>query len=149
MTSFLIDINVWLAMTWDQHPQHASAAQWYGSAEAEVLWFCRFTMLGLFRLLTNTQVMGGSVVTIAGALNLYDEWRQDPRIELAPEPPGIDPLLRRALAKFNAQAATKAIADSYLVAFAEAAGAQLVTFDRGLAHAARSRRLPVTLLKPQ
>jgi len=148
MISFLIDINVWIAMTWDQHPQHASASRWYASNDDETFWFCRFTMLGFLRLLTNAQVMGDRTFTIAGALDIYDEWRQDPRIELAPEPPGIEPLFRRALAKFGAQAATKAIADSYLVAFAEAADAHLVTFDRGLAHAAQWRRLPVTVLKP-
>jgi predicted nucleic acid-binding protein len=31
MTSYLIDINVWLAMTWNLHPQHASASGWYVS----------------------------------------------------------------------------------------------------------------------
>jgi toxin-antitoxin system PIN domain toxin len=149
MTSFLIDINVWLAMTWDQHPQHASASHWYDSTQDEAFWFCRFTMLGFLRLLTNSQVMGDSTRTISAALELYDEWKQDRRIDLAPEPPGIEPLFRRVLAKFANHAANKAIADSYLVAFAEAGGAHLVTFDRGLAHAAQSRRLPVTLLKPQ
>ena len=31
-TSYLIDSNVWLALTWDRHPQHVLASGWYGSS---------------------------------------------------------------------------------------------------------------------
>ena len=104
-------------------------------------------MLGFLRLLTNRKVMGDSTVTVAGALHLYDRWRQDPRVELAPEPRGAETLFRQATAPFALQPATKAIADCYLIGFAEAAGAQVVTFDRSLA-AAQFRQVPVVLLEP-
>jgi len=58
MISYLIDINVWLAMTWDRHPQHASAVRWHDSIKDVTLLFCRFTQLGFLRLPTNRQVMG-------------------------------------------------------------------------------------------
>jgi toxin-antitoxin system PIN domain toxin len=148
MTSYLIDINVWLALTWDLHPQHASASRWYASIDDSPLLFCRFTMLGLLRLLTNRQVMGASTTTLERALQLYDRWRQDPRVDLAPELRGTEALFRQALAPFSLQPATKAIADCYLVGFAEAAGAHLVTFDRGLAATAQFRQVPVALLEP-
>ena len=148
MTSYLIDVNVWLALTWDQHPQHRPAARWYASLDDAALLFCRFTMLGLLRLLTNRQVMGDSTATLAGALELYDRWMQDPRVELAPELRGTEALFRQALVPQAHQPATKAIADCYLVGFAEAAGAHLVTFDRGLATTARLRQVQVALLAP-
>ena len=148
MTSCLIDINVWLALTWDQHPQHVPAFRWYASIDDSALLFCRFTMLGFLRLLTNQQVMGDSTTTLAGALQLYDRWRQDPRVDLAAEPSGTEALFRQALAPHSLQPATKAVADCYLVGFAEAAGAHLVTFDRGLAATARFRQVPVALLEP-
>ena len=144
----MIDINVWLALTWDQHPQHRAAARWYGSIDDVSLLFCRFTMLGFLRLLTNRTVMGGSTTTISGALDLYDRWRQDPRVDLAPEPRGTEELFRHALALDATEPATKAVADCYLAGFAEAAGARLVTFDKGLAAIARARQLPVALLEP-
>jgi toxin-antitoxin system PIN domain toxin len=144
----LIDINVWLALSWDRHPQHVPASRWYGTIDAAALWFCRFTMLGFLRLLTNRQVMGDSATTLAGALQLYDRWTEDPRVELAPEPRGAEVLFRQAMAPFALQPATKAIADCYLVGFAEAAGAHIVTFDRGLAATARFRRVPVVLIEP-
>jgi len=148
MASYLADINVWLALTWDQHPQHLPASRWYAAIDEATLLFCRFTMLGFLRLLTNQKVMGDSTVTLTGALQLYDRWRQDPRVELAPEPSEAEPLFRQALAPFALEPATKAIGDCYLVAFAEAAGAHVVTFDRGLAATACFRQVPVALLEP-
>jgi uncharacterized protein len=144
----LVDINVWLAMTWDLHPQHASAGRWYDSLEDATLLFCRFTMLGFLRLLTNRQVMGGSTVTLAGALDLYDRWSRDPRVELASEPRRTEQHFRDALALHAAEPATKAVADCYLIGFAQAAGAELVTFDQALAAAAQSRQVLVALLTP-
>ncbi|MGA3096340.1 MAG: TA system VapC family ribonuclease toxin [Bryobacteraceae bacterium] len=144
----MIDINVWLALTWDKHPQHIPASRWYASIDDAALLFCRLTMLGFLRLLTNRKVMGGSTTTLAGALQLYDRWTGDPRVELAPEPRGAETLFRQATGPFALQPATKAIADCYLVGFAEAAGAHVVTFDRGLAATARFRQVPVALLEP-
>ena len=144
----MIDINVWLALTWDRHPQHAPASRWYSSIDDAALLFCRFTMLGFLRLLTNQTVMGDSTTTLAGALQLYDQWTEDPRVELAPEPRGAELLFRQAMAPFALQPATKAIADCYLVGFAEASGAHVVTFDKGLAATARFRQVPVALLDP-
>jgi len=144
----LIDINVWLALTWDRHPQHVSASRWYGSIDDAALLFCRFTMLGFLRLLTNQKVMGDSTSTLAEALQLYDRWTQDPRVELASEPGGAEMLFRQAVAPFALQPATKAIADCYLIGFAEAAGAHVVTFDRGLAAIAQFRQVPVAFLEP-
>ncbi len=148
MISYLIDINVWLAMTWDLHPQHRGASRWYASTNDSPLLFCRFTMLGLLRLLTNQKVMGDSTCTVEEALQLYDRWAGDPRVELASEPRGTEELLRRTLAPYHRQQATKAIADSYLVAFAGILGAELVTFDKGLARMASGQKLPVKLIQP-
>lgn len=148
MISYLIDINVWLALTWDRHPQHRPASRWYATLNDEKLLFCRFTMLGYLRLLTNPKVMGDSSVTVAGALELYDRWGEDPRVELAPELRGTEAGFRHAMARFARQPATKVIADCYLAGFAEACGARVVTFDKGLAATARLRQVPVMLLRP-
>ena len=144
----MIDINVWLALTWERHSQHAAASRWYNSIDAAALLFCRFTMLGFLRLLTNQTVMGDSTTTLAGALQLYDRWAEDPRVDLAHEPRGTGTLFRQALAPFVHQPATKAVADCYLVGFAEAAGAHVVTFDRGLAATAQFRQVHAALLEP-
>jgi predicted nucleic acid-binding protein len=67
-------------------------------------------------------------------------------VELVPELRGAESLFRQALAPHSRQPATKAIADCYLVGFAEAAGARIVTFDRGLAATARFRQVAVSFL---
>jgi len=151
MTSYLIDINVWLALTWDLHPQHASASAWYAALnepDDSSLLFCRMTMLGFLRLLTNRSVMGGSTITLDNALSVYDQWIRDPRVGLASEPLGIDKQFRQALSPVSAQAATKAIADCYLVGFAAAAGAHIVTLDKRLAGMAKRQKVSVALIRP-
>ena len=69
-------------------------------------------------------------------------------MELAPEHRGAETLFRQAVAPFVLQPATKAIVDCYLIGFAEAAGAHVVTFDRGLAATAQFRQITVSLLEP-
>jgi toxin-antitoxin system PIN domain toxin len=135
MTSYLIDINVWLALMWEGHPHTGPAETWLKSIpERRVeLLFSRVTQLGLMRLLTNKTIMGDSVLTVGEAVGAIGRWYEDPRVRLAAEPPGIDRVFRTVLAVLANQAATKAIMDAYLVAFAELAGATLVTFDRALA----------------
>jgi predicted nucleic acid-binding protein len=82
------------------------------------------------------------------AIALYDGWHADPRVELALEPHGTEAAFRRAAAPSGNLCAAKAVADCYLVGFAEASGSHLVTLDKGLAHTARSRRIPVTQIRP-
>jgi len=52
MTSYLIDVNLWIAMTWDQHRHHREARKWMNSKPEARFLFCGFTMFGFFRLLT-------------------------------------------------------------------------------------------------
>jgi predicted nucleic acid-binding protein len=105
-------------------------------------------MLGFLHLLTNQKVTGDSTNTVAAALQLYDRWTEDPRVELVSEPRGAETLFRQAMAPFAPQPGTKAIADCYLIGFAEAVGAHVVPFDRGLAATAKFRHVPVALHEP-
>jgi len=92
--------------------------------------FCRFTQLGLLRLLTAEAVMSDEVMTQPQAWAAYDRWLKDPRVELVEEPAEIETRFR-ALTRLR-QPATKDWADSYLAAFAAVGQLTLVTFDRGL-----------------
>ena len=147
MTSYFPDVNAWLALAWDAHVHHAVAAAWFeGVPEPCQFLFSRYSQLGLLRLVTNPQVMGDSVVTLAQAFALYDRLLEDPRIELRAEPQGIDGLMRVVSRPFARQSATKALGDLYLIAFAVAAEATMVTFDKAMARALRLRQSPVLLL---
>ena len=142
-TSFLFpDINVWVALTHERHVHHSVASDWLESVDDDArLCFCRFTQLGLLRLLTAEAVMGEDVQTQAEAWATYDRWLKNARVNLFEEPDGLERRFR-ALSR-SRQAAPKAWADSYLAAFAETSQMSLVTFDRAF----RGKCKPLVLLE--
>lgn len=143
--SFLFpDINVWVALTYDGHVHHAVAARWFSSLRPDArLFFCRFTQLGLLRLLTAEAVMGPrEVLSQTAAWQTYDRWLEDARISFLEEPPGLERLFREV--SRQRRPAPKDWADSYLSAFAAGSQLTLVTFDRALSRKGRHS----VLLKP-
>src|SRR5262245_20498349 len=130
-SSLFPDVNVWLALTHDRHVHHSVAAQWLASKE-EPVFFCRFTQLGLLRLLTNEQVMGADVLTQRKAWQAYHRWFEDDRVSFHDEPDS--PRLETSFEELSTRSrpSTKLWADAYLAAFARSAGFTLVTFDRAL-----------------
>lgn len=136
-TSLFPDINVWVALTYEGHVHHAVAAAWFAELQSDAaLAFCRFTQLGLLRLLTTAAVMGDEAMTQPQAWAAYDRWLQDPRVTLVDEPLEIEPRFRFLTRR--RQPATKDWADAFLAAFATTGQLTLVTFDRGLRAKAKS-----------
>jgi uncharacterized protein len=126
------DVNVWVALAHEAHPHHPHAKAWTNSLNsADVVYFCRFTQLGLLRLLTNEIAMGEDVLTQLQAWQAFDALVADSSNRMMDEPAGLDPFFRQHTS--GRQASTKQWADGYLSAFAEAAGLTLVTFDKALA----------------
>src|SRR5262249_9492057 len=125
------DINVWVALSYERHIHHTAARNWFDTLEPTArLFFCRFTQLGLLRLLSATAVMGvDQAKTQQQAWEAYDVWLEDERIELLDEPASLEEYFRR-LTK-SALPSPKDWADSYLAAFAQASRLTIVTFDRG------------------
>jgi toxin-antitoxin system PIN domain toxin len=133
MTLFFPDLNVWLALTDDGHAHNSVAWAWFNAlADGSTLIFSRYTQIGLLRLLTNAVVMGGKTITLREAWAVYDGWLEDPRVEFFPEPRHVDAGFRAATEPFAGKTASKWVGDCWLLAFAEAAQARLVTFDRAL-----------------
>jgi uncharacterized protein len=136
------DVNVWVALAHEIHPHHKPARNWSESLDSDaVVYFCRFTQLGLLRLLTNESAMGEDVLTQSQAWKAFDALVADPGNLMMDEPAGLDSLFRRQTS--SQQAATKQWADGYLAAFAEAAGLTVVTFDKALARRAKGSVLLV------
>ena len=143
-TSFLFpDINVWVALTHGGHVHHFAAHDWFESLDDPGLrfCFCRFTQLGLLRLLTSEAVMGDEVLHQPAAWAVYDGWLRDDRVRFVEEPPNLDRRLR-ALTR-RRQSTPKVWADAYLAAFAETAQMTLVTFDQAF----RGKVKPLILLE--
>jgi toxin-antitoxin system PIN domain toxin len=132
MTSLIfLDVNVWIALSLGAHEYNRSAWKWYKSLRAdESLAFCRFTQLGLLRLLTTRTVARDETLTQMQAWKVFDGWIKKGGATYIEEPFGIETEFR-----FYAQRSTpspKEWGDSYLIAFAAAASLPLVTFDTGL-----------------
>jgi toxin-antitoxin system PIN domain toxin len=138
MTLFFLDVNVWLALSVSGHRHHGVASIWLDRLpDDSALIFSRFTQLGLLRLLTNTAVMGEETLTLRRTWAVYDRWLKDPRVEFYPEPRNVDAGFRRATEPFAGKAASKWVGDCWLLAYAEATQARLVTFDQALYEFAR------------
>lgn len=140
--SFLFpDINVWIALTYEGHVHHMIARDWFGTVDQDSrFFFCRFTQLGLLRLLTADAVMGDEVMNQQEAWGVYDRWLQDERVDFMDEPSGLESRFR-TMTRLR-HPAPKNWADSYLAAFAGASQLTLVTFDQAF----RTKARPVVLL---
>jgi hypothetical protein len=123
----LPDVNVWLALAVQNHPQHKRARRFWNDESADQLAFCRNTMLGFLRLTTNNTVMSGSPLTVAQSWNAYVALRSAPEVLLAHEPASCEGALQ-ALALADSMV-PRMWTDAYLAAFAISAGMRLVTFD--------------------
>ena len=135
-SSFLPDINVWVALHLDAHRHHADAVEWFRSLnDADPLVFCRHTQIGLFRLLTTDAVMHGDPLTQRQCWAIYLRWIDSGRAFLHAEPAGIEAAFQ--LLTSADTPSPKLWADAYIAAFAEKAELTLVTFDRALAEKAK------------
>jgi uncharacterized protein len=145
----LLDINTWIALAVETHPQHAAARQWY--AEAELvhgdLVFCRQTEIGFVRLITQQAVMGqcfAAPLTNAEAVEFVANVYMDPAVSRADEPATARSLWLELAA--GPRASPNVWMDAYLAAFAIALGAEMVSFDHGFT-AYQKRGLNLVLLE--
>jgi toxin-antitoxin system PIN domain toxin len=132
MHSYFPDVNVWLALAYEGHQDHESATAWFAKLNGETVYFCRFTQLGLLRLLTHPSVMREDVRNQTEAWETYDSFLQDERVSfrIEADPEAVESALRKLTS--NNRSPSQQWPDAYLAAFARAAGLTLVTFDRGL-----------------
>lgn len=131
-TSPFLDVNVWVALAHAIHPHHAAAMTWALAVDpAETFYLCRFTQLGLLRILTNRGAMGVDVLTQAEAWAALDRLAAYWRAVLVEEPEGFGERFRALTTRD--QVSTQHWADAYLAAFADGHTLTLVTFDKALA----------------
>jgi uncharacterized protein len=124
----LPDVNIWVALTFDSHPNHPAAKLWF-DAVSDTMLFCRMTQQGFLRLATNPSVGGPDVLTMTEAWQEYDVFLSDPRIMVAAEPAGLEVQWRSYTQ--GKTFSPKVWNDAYLAAFAKVADYEMVTFDNG------------------
>jgi toxin-antitoxin system PIN domain toxin len=125
----LPDVNVWLSLVFRDHPHHRAARAYWENRESRLgrVWFCRVTMLGLLRLLSQPRVMGGGALDPHQTLKIYLDLISGEGVGLHPEPAACDAAL---IELATADLPPRMLTDAYLASFAKAAGLRLVTFDR-------------------
>lgn len=119
-----------MAIVLGNHVHHFTARAWWTATDSAIA-FTRFTQMSVLRLLTTAAVMDGKPLNMDQAWQSFDILFVDHRVVLMTEPPGLEERFR-AIAAGRA-ASPRLWADAWLLAFAEAAGGTVVTFDRGLA----------------
>lgn len=141
----LPDINVWLALVQPDHVHHTAAqAYWQetmlrltqdaaaesSTRQAEKLYFCRTTMLGLVRVLCQSERAKGRAVEMHQAMAAYQRFMDLEEVAFLQEPwLGVDATLTTLL-NVHPKLPIRLSTDVYLAALAQSTGLRLVSFDR-------------------
>ncbi len=127
----LFDANVWIALVFAAHPQHAIALEVYRSAsKARPAVFCRATELSFLRLASTPALLrlsNATGLTNQDAIVTLTKLLGETRVTHREEPEGIGPLWHRLGARDSAS--PKRWMDAYLAAFAIAGDLRLATAD--------------------
>jgi uncharacterized protein len=133
------DINVWLALAAPEHVHAVLARRWWERQTGNIA-FCRLTQLGFLRLMTTAAAMDEKPLTIAEGWRVHDRFYTDDRVVFVSEPPEVEKRFREKAA--GRSVSPKVWADAWLLAFAQAAGGVLVTFNKALGPRGASCLLP-------
>ncbi len=125
----LLDVNVWLAMVDSRHVHHQHAKAYWHSEASDHICFCRLTMLGLLRLVTNPNAMDGRPFSSAEAWTMYRSYLESPHVKMLAEPSGLE----RQMAKWSERSdlPNRHWTDCAIASWSKGSGCRLVTFDRG------------------
>jgi toxin-antitoxin system PIN domain toxin len=126
---FLLDVNVWLALTFDSHVHSPAAKEWLDALSTQICYFCRVTQFGYLRLATDRKVIGSHALTLRRAWQKHDQFLSDVRVTYADEPSDLETHWREWTQ--SKSRSPKVWNDAYLAAFARAASLAIVTFDKG------------------
>ena len=127
----LLDINVWLALAHTEHDHHKQALAYWRTAQAKGshLWFCRVSMLGMVRLLSQKAVMGPSVLSLNEAHAAYLNFLDSPLVKWLSETTDMAKETDVALLSLSHGVPARMSTDVYLAAVAKSTGLRFVTFD--------------------
>lgn len=126
-TTWLLDVNVLLALLDPVHPHHAAAHAWFVDASAS--WAsCAVTQNGALRIMSHPRYGNAVASTAVAAGVLSDLCRQPGHVFW---PVGLS-LLESPLIDRERLLASDQVTDTYLLALAVHHGGRLATFDRRL-----------------
>ena len=126
MTPYLLDVNVLLALSLDNHLHHLAAAEWFDEADFE--WATTpITEAGYVRLMTNSRLVGFSI-SVPQALDGLRDLRKEPGFRFLADEASLD----NPAIDLGPLAGTKQVTDFHLVNLAAQNKMRLATFDGSL-----------------
>lgn len=126
--TFLLDVNVLVAMSWPAHVAHEKVQQWF-NRRAPAAWVtCPFTQAAFVRILSNPAFSPNALTTM-DALQLLESNLKHPGHKFWPDDIG----LLDATRNFQSQiAGHQQVADAYLLGLAQHRKGKLATLDKGI-----------------
>lgn len=121
----LLDVNVLMALLWENHEQHARIRPWFNGVSAFAT--CPVVQLGFARV--SSHPLLGYGMTPEVAFGVLRQLLADPRHEFIPD----DLSCADRVVRTELMAGANQITDRYLVALARQHGFSLATLDQPLA----------------
>ena len=141
---FVADANVLLPLLTEGHAHRAPATEWWQACDDGDVGLSLPVRMALLRLLSNSRVMGSSVLRPAAAWNVVQSLLDDPRVESIDQIPQEHQTLWYGNV-VRREPTPDLWTDAWLAALAQAHDCEMVTFDRGF----RSfSKLKLRLLEP-
>jgi hypothetical protein len=143
VTSYLLDVNVLIALVDSAHVQHEAAHQWFANVGHRAFATCPMTENGLLRIVGHARYPNSPGTPAAVATSLAG-MRALPGHRFWPD---AISLMDAGRIDTNRLMHSTQVTDSYLLALAHAHDGRLATFDRKLvADAARGAALTLLLI---
>lgn len=127
---YIADANVLLPVLAEGHAHQVPAATWWDASEDGDVGLSLPVRMALLRLLSNSRVMGTSVLRPAQAWNVVQSLIDDPRIEVLDQVPAAHGKLWYGNVA-RREPSPDLWTDAWLAALAQAHDCEMVTFDRG------------------
>lgn len=126
--TYLLDVNVLIALTWPQHVHHARASEWFDAREAR--WATTpITELGFVRVSTNSKAVTEGA-SPAQAISMLTDIRSIAGHRFIAD----DRSFAEPAVALSQLASSRQMTDVHLVDAAAASGCRLATLDRGIEH---------------
>jgi uncharacterized protein len=146
MRGDLLDVNIWIALAQPRHAHHGFVKAYWEETLARFakenaaadqalaipakLYFCRTSMLGLVRVLSQTSMTYGKHISLAEAFSVYEGFKFTEVVGFAHENlVNVDAVMGGLFAA-HAHLPMRMSTDVYLAALAKALNLRFVTFDR-------------------
>ena len=126
MTPYLLDVNVLLALSLDNHIHHMASAEWFDESDFD--WATTpLTKAAYVRLMTNSRMVG-YLLSVPQAIEGLRELRKEPGFRFLQDGTSLG----EAVIDLRPMVGTKQVTDFHLVNLVAQNGMRLATFDGSL-----------------